>query len=428
MDTRAHSSQPNRPRIVIVGAGISGLALAAMLIGANAEIVVLEQVIPPRREHGFTGIVSTGDLQEIGISLDRARPAPVTAIAQLRLDRSIIEPDRIAPVWWAVEHAELLRAMTRRLARSEGTVTPGATVTEFLWKHGAVSGVRLGERGLELPADLVVLADESDPRLAEQLGLRPDWPPTELMHLAKVRFPLDAGVVRDRFGAAGEGSRIMVFQHVATWGLPGYGLVAPGKDSITVTVAMLLEDEMASARHIREYLDETLAVPVMRRLLAGSGQEGFFTEVVPTGGFDAKPRFHADRVLVVNDLVGVTNPINHDGLSANLAMCAAAARTIRGAIDAESYSGSRLAAYSKRITADILGPVNSARRTDTSLRGRAPWQWASKPELVPPAAGMTDRGKSETLPGASDSRILERLRKFGRSPGVRRHAPGEYDE
>ncbi len=429
MIAMAPSSPTERPRIVVVGAGISGLALAAMLTGADADIIVLEQGIPPGRDHGFTGIVSSGDLQAIGIPLESARALPITAIAQARLDTSSLDHDRISPVWWAVEHATLLQALTRRLTEHGVPVRQNnSTVTDFLWKLGSVAGVHCGESGLKLFADLVILADESDPRLAEELDLRPDWLPTELIHVAKVRFPLPSAVVQERFGAAGEGCRVVVFRHAASWASPGYGIVLPGLESLTIVVAMLLEDEMVTARHIREYLDEVTTFPLVRKIVSGSVEEGFFTEVVPIGGFASKPRFHTDGVLVVNDLVGVTNPINRDGLSSNLVVCAAAARTIRAAIDAGSFSRSRLAGYSTQIATEVIAPVYSMRRADSTMRRGPPWQWASKPELVPVPAGLTDRGKSETLSGADDSRGWQRLRRFGRIAGVRRHAPGEYDE
>ena len=428
MNASAEGGETVRPRIVIVGSGVSGLALASMLTEANADTLVLEQVMPPGRDRGFAGIVSAGDLYALGKSLDNARALPVTAIAEARLATSDIGPDRISPVWSAVEHADLLRVIGRRLSDAGVALMPGATVTEFLWKQGCIAGVRCGESGLELHAELVILADESDPRLAEQVGLRPDWLPTELMHVAKVRYPLPVTVVRERFAAAGDGCRVVVFRHAASWGSPGYGIVLPGSESITVVVAMLLEDEMATARHIREYLDEVLACPVIRRLTSESIEEGFFTEVVPIGGFDAKPWFHTDGLLVVSDLVGVTNPLNRDGLSSNLAVCHAAARTIEAAIGANSFSSSRLAGYSRQIATEVIGPVNAVRRDDSTRRRRPPWQWASKPELVPMSAGLTNARKSGTLPAADDSSVWQRLRKFGRTAGVKRHAPGEYDE
>jgi hypothetical protein len=41
---------------------------------------------------------------------------------------------------------------------------------------------------------------------------------------------------------------------------------------------------------------------------------------------------------------------------------------------------------------------------------------------------VTVGGKSATLPQDNDSGMWKRMRRFGRIPGVRKHAPGEYDE
>jgi flavin-dependent dehydrogenase len=193
-------------------------------------------------------------------------------------------------------------------------------------------------------------------------------------------------------------------------------------------VAISLEDEMATARHAREYLDEVVRSDPVRLLVGDSTETSYFTEVVPIGGFDARPRFHADRVLVVNDLVGVTNPLNRDGFSANLTMCEAAATTIRRAIEARNFSNGQLSRYSKRIADDVIGPVTAARRTNKALRAVEPWSWASKPELVQAGGGVTGIDKSATLADVSDSGMWKRIRRFGRLPGVGRHTPGEVDK
>jgi flavin-dependent dehydrogenase len=201
--------------------------------------------------------------------------------------------------------------------------------------------------------------------------------------------------------------------------------VIPGRDAIAIVVTMLLEDEMLHSRHIREYLDEVERSPAVREVTEGLTPTRFFTEVVPVGGFDARPRFHADRVLVVSDLVGVTNPLNRDGFSSNLGMCLAAAGTIRDAVRQGDFSVATLAAYSRQLEQAFAEHITAERRRERSRRGQPAWQWASKPELVSSVQGMTAREKSGTLPAGD---VWGRLRGLGRRAGVHRHAPGEYDE
>ncbi|MBA2469018.1 MAG: NAD(P)/FAD-dependent oxidoreductase [Chloroflexia bacterium] len=417
----------HQPRIVIVGAGISGLVLASLLTGVPAEVVVLEQVIPPGRKSDFPGIVMASDLRAIGLPPTLDRAMPVTRIAHVDLTGTAAERIREQSDWMAIEHSHLLEELKALLVSKGVLVVPDATVTEFLWDQGFVAGVRRGD-GQSYAADLVVLADESDPRLAGQLGLRPDWMPTELMHLGKRRYAATGDEVRDRLGAGDTGYRVLSFRHDASWGSPGYGSVIPGLDSLTLAVAMSLEDAMVSARHISEYLDEIERLPPVRDCLANLTLESYMTEVVPTGGFDTRNAFHTDHVLVVNDLVGVTNPLNRDGLSANLEVCEAAARTIANAVAIDDYGAVSLRQYAEAIADDVISPVDRARRADRALRARAPWQWASKADLLASDAGVTTGPKSATLLRMSDSGAWRRLRGLGSLPGVRRHPPGEHDE
>ncbi|MBA2467822.1 MAG: NAD(P)/FAD-dependent oxidoreductase [Chloroflexia bacterium] len=426
MDDAPAETPRDRPRIVIVGAGISGLVLASKLTDVPADVLVLEQVIPPGRKSVFPGIVSAPDLRAIGLPPSLEGALSIARIAHIDPTETASEIMREPPEWLAIEHSHLLESLKTSITSKGVTVVPDATVTEFLWNQGNVNGVRCGG-GQSYIADLVVLADESDPRLAGELGLRPDWKPSELMHAGKRKYAATGDEVRVRLGAGDTSCRVLSFRHDASWFSPGYGLVIPGPDSITLTVAMSLEDAMVSARHISEYLDEVERWPPVRECLDGLTLESFMTEVVPTGGFDTRNAFHIDHMLVVNDLVGVTNPLNRDGLSANLKVCAAAASTISHAVAIGDYGRRTLARYTRAIAEDVISPVDQARRSDRTLRVRPPWQWAAKAELVVSDAGVTTGPKSATLSRISDSSAWRGIREIGRLRGVRRHSPGERD-
>lgn len=185
---------------------------------------------------------------------------------------------------------------------------------------------------------------------------------------------------------------------------------------------------MVSARHISEYLDDVEIRSPIRECLAGLEHESYVTEVIPVGGFETRNTFHTDGLIVASDLVGVTHPLNRDGLSSNLAVCHAAARTIGRAVATNDFRSRSLRAYATCISDDVISPINAARRTEKSLRARPSWLWATKADLFPTHQGVTPLTKSATLSGKGDTGFRQRLRAFGRMTGVRKHAPGEYDE
>jgi len=274
---------------------------------------------------------------------------------------------------------------------------------DLVWRQAELNGVRTRIGGLSFEADLVVFADESDPRLPESLGLRPDWLPTELMHLAKLRFD----------GAPSASASIQTFTRPASWGSTGYGMVVPGSDAVTVKVAMLLEDEMATARHISEYLDELLLEPGIADLVSGLDRGSFVTEVVPVGGFDRWHRFQRDRAIVASDLAGVTHPLNRDGLSTTLDLCRIAAEIIN-----DSAAGSQIAVrpldrYSDRIATAFPAEAKSRRRKDRKPGGQPAWQWFSLPELIEPA-GVTSPPNDAKLSRVGSGLLARGRHRFHR--------------
>ena len=428
MHTIVQQTTSNRPRIVIVGAGISGLAVASLLGDVNADVIVLRQAMEPARARCYQGLFDRADLRAIGAQVSDAEKLPV---GEVRRSIGLASPDTIDQVpldLVSIEHGAVLDALERQVVPRGVQVVDGFTASQLRLAEGVVTGVVDDGRGKSIDADVVVLADESDPRLAERIGLRPDWLPTELMHLCKERYPAPTSVIDERFQIDQGGHRVVTHRFQASWGAWGVGMIVPGSTGITVEVAMLLEDEMASARHITEYLDEFKAIPWVTDLLDGMRAERFFTEVVPIGGFDRPHRFHADGVLVVSDLLGLTNPLNRDGLSTNQKACAAAALCLKGAVREHEFGARTLSRYSRQLEAEVVRPVTTQRRRTFVLRARPAWEWASMPALLPALEGVTTGAISETLPEAARRRALHGLAGLGRRVGIRPGSRAVIDE
>lgn len=406
-----------RPRIVIVGAGISGLALATFLRDLNADVLVLEQPAF-RRKSQFVGLVSPAELRALGA--DPTLGLSIATVERTDHARSVGTTSTHAVEWRAIAHGDLLRAIRSPLVANGVPIIDDFLVTDLLLGDGAVTGVRDRERRAEIQADLVVLADESDPRLSEPLGLRPDWLPTELAHLGKARISADARWIEATFGR--EGQRLAQSVRLATsWGAVGMGAVVPEVNAVTVLAAMSLEAEMQHSRHIREVLDEMVLLPEVARLLPDSIGEDFTTEVVPMGGYRHPINPATDGLMLVSDLVGITNPLLRDGLSNNLGMCAAAALTIQDAVSQMNFDARNLARYRQRLQREIIATEGQSSRADITLGTE--WAMTAKSELASYLGGVTKRPESATLPSrAGSDGIMRRLRGLGRHATHRRRS------
>ncbi|MBA2246644.1 MAG: hypothetical protein H0W23_00830, partial [Chloroflexia bacterium] len=262
----------------------------------------------------------------------------------------------------------------------------------------------------EIRSRLVVLADESDPRLAETPGLRPDWPPNRLMHVGKERFDVSSDEIARRFGTASGGFRSLYLRWTTGWGDPVEGYLVPTKDSLTVGVNYLLEDEMASTRHVLEVLAELREFPRIAPLLSELGPSETVTEVVPIGSGAGSRRLASDGILLVSDVVGATNPLNRDGLSGNLELGSAAAEVIREALAAGDVSAPGLAPYGaflRRYVHDT-GKAGLRRQPPSVVEDTAH-------PLLRKGGSVTASRKSETLSGRVRpiARAFNRLRRAG---------------
>jgi hypothetical protein len=94
--------QPQRPRLVIIGAGFGGLAAATRLKGADAEITVIDQ----HNHHLFQPLlyqVATAALSPADIPRRSARSSVSSGIRTSCWGRSPVSTRKATRYWWVSE-------------------------------------------------------------------------------------------------------------------------------------------------------------------------------------------------------------------------------------------------------------------------------------------------------------------------------------
>jgi 2-polyprenyl-6-methoxyphenol hydroxylase-like FAD-dependent oxidoreductase len=196
-------------RIVVVGAGPAGAALAYLLARRGVEVVLLERQTDFAREFRGEVLLPGGleALDQMGFwqDLDSVPHVQLEAIElyvdgrrRLRAGFDAAAFGRHAPRW--MSQPGLLELLVARAAGHPGfRLERGATVRNLVRENGRCVGVRvLGERGeRELRADLVVGADGRSSVVRRRAGLREDRDPTP-MDIVWCKLPLPEYARRER--------------------------------------------------------------------------------------------------------------------------------------------------------------------------------------------------------------------------------------
>jgi electron transfer flavoprotein-quinone oxidoreductase len=260
------------------------------------------------------------------------------------------------------------------------------TVTDLLWRDGAVVGVTTGEPDGELFADVVVLADGANSLLAQRAGLHKEWEPIEQALVAKELIALPAETIEDRFGLpTGLGTALEIFGE-STSGLLGYGFIYTNNESLAIGTGALLEDLIRTGINVNDMLDRFKAHPAIVPLIEGAESEEYSAHLIPEGGYNRLPRLYADGVVMVGDAAGLVNPLNREG--ANLAMLSGkfAGMAIIEATECGDFSATGLARYRELLEESFVVKDLYKIRHMTDFAHDRPWLFGEYPELISEAA------------------------------------------
>lgn len=321
--------------VVVVGAGVSGLLVAKDIKRRGHSVMVVDQRMEPGRNQSFHGIVPASGIVAATGSVE------VLNAHGLRLGAVWDLDGRSSPLTgsWSLRHSVLLDALKRGL-----DFVSSRTVALVRGDEGW-GGVRCDDGVIE--ADVTVLADGSDPRLAEGPLLRPDWPPTALLHLGKRRYPVN-----------GQDDDVRTWSGRTSWDQDGWGYLVPGREDVTVVAAMVLEDAMTSNRHVLEVLDDVVEHQWLGTGFDPSRPCDEFTEVIPIGGYDSVTRLVRDGVVLVSTAHGLSNPMACDGIgnvSVHESVCASIDAALRENGSPRTLSGRIAAGIDSRVIKPVAG-------------------------------------------------------------------------
>jgi len=347
--------------VIVVGAGVAGLATAMVLAEAGVEVLVVERGDEPGSKNVTGGRLYLEPVRpylpdlwddaplERGVVKERLTMVSPSASTTVEVSS---ERFRQSPYpSYTLLHSTFDRWLADQAAERGAFIIPGYKVDDLLVEDGQVVGII--SAGDEIRADAVVAADGALSFIAETAGLRAKLEARDYAVAAKEVIELPSQAIEERFGVRqGEGVAQLLFGSL-TEGMFGGGFLYTNRESLSLGLVIAIHDLMEHEPPVspHDLLEMFKARPEIEPLIAGGHPVEYSAHIIPEGGFRALPRLVTDGLVVVGDAAGLAlnMGVTVRGLDFALASGVIAARALLRARDQADFSAASLAYYETQL-------------------------------------------------------------------------------
>ncbi|MEW6487535.1 MAG: FAD-dependent oxidoreductase [Thermodesulfobacteriota bacterium] len=379
--------------VIVVGAGLAGLAAAYTLADAGVEVVVLERGDYPGAKNVSGGRLYLNPVR--GLFPDLWEGAPLER-AVVHEGFSLVTEERSVTIRYTgaelraephqshtVLRSRFDRWLAERAEEKGALILPRTRVDRLLQEGAKVTGVVAG--GDELGAKVVIACDGVLSLISESAGLRAPVSPPHCGVGVKEVIELDPERINDRFGVAdGEGAAHLYVGEV-TGGRFGGGFVYTNRDSVSIGLVLGLQSasEDGGSEDLPTLLDRFKERPEVAPLLRGGRTVEYGAHLIPEGGREAVGRLSGDGILVAGDAAGLALNLGVTvrGMEYALASGHWAARAVLQARESADFGRESLAAYDRMLAESFVGQDLDSFREGPAVRENPRW-FGHYPDLV----------------------------------------------
>jgi electron transfer flavoprotein-quinone oxidoreductase len=347
--------------VIIVGAGLAGLAAAYVLAEAGVEVLVVE-----RGDYPGSKNVTGGRLY-----LEPVRAYLPDLLDEAPFERQVVKERLTTLTSWSSITVELtsdrfreqqahsvtlLRAtfdqwLAERAGQKGALIVPGYKVDDVWIEEDRVAGIRSNEDVVQ--ADVVVAADGVLSFIAEKAGMRKRHEPHNVALGVKEIIELPEEKIQDRFGVQpGEGAAQLFFGSI-TQGMMGGGFLYTNQKSLSLGLVIGIYDLMQRQHPLRPHdlMEAFKARPEIEVLIAGGHPVEYSAHAIPEGGLQGMPQLVSDGIILIGDAAGLclNQGVTLRGMDMAMVSGVLAARAILEARQKNDFSAAGLATYEQSL-------------------------------------------------------------------------------
>jgi electron transfer flavoprotein-quinone oxidoreductase len=351
--------------VIVVGAGLAGLACAYETASAGLQVAVLERGDAAGSKNLSGGRLYLQPVQEFCGEFLKSAPFERPVVSEsivltdenssvtFRLDKEDVST---VPNSVTVLMSRLVRYLAEKVSEKDALVLPQQKADELVRENGRVVGVKIGSE--ELRARVTVAADGVLSFLAQEAGLRPARP-THLYGVGiKEIIRLESAVIEDRFNLPPGHGASRLYMGKITRGLSGGGFIYTNTDSLSIglVVHMKALQDWKSEVEFWELLEFFKTRPDIAPLLTGGKTVEYGAHLIPEGGFRHLAEPGIPGLLLVGDAAGfVLNTGNTlRGMDLALASGVLAGRSIAAAKNSDFSPETCLELYKQALSKSFI--------------------------------------------------------------------------
>ncbi|NTU88308.1 MAG: FAD-dependent oxidoreductase [Actinobacteria bacterium] len=340
---------------IVVGGGLAGTVAAYLMANAGLEVVLIERGNFPGSKNMTGGRLYTHSIEKIipGFTAEAPLERKITreCVTMLTDDSAVGLDYRSTRLGkqgsdsYSVLTSVLDQWLADKAEEAGAQIIAGISIENLIVREGRVCGVIAGDD--ELEANVTILADGANSLLAQKIGMRAEFKPSQVAVGVKELIRLPASVIEDRFCSSdGEGTASL-FVGSPTAGSIGGGFLYTNKESVSLgivaTLSTLVEGNRSAPAMLEALKRHHAVAPLIKngKLLEYSGH------IVLEGGYDMIPKLIGDGVLVVGDGAGFCMNLGYAVRGMDLAIASAecAAKAVIEASGQGDFSAESLAVY-----------------------------------------------------------------------------------